>query len=277
MHPTLEGDEHLLHRDADLAEYVADKLEHDWRTADDGGGVMNISRILTGNHGFECLRNNSHLPFPEGVGFFHDDREPHFVPAPHIILIGEKELGRSFGAVNDVHVAEMSPVFLYIGDGRAKRSQSEPSGDEQDVLAVHVFHGEAGAEGTADADMHAAACSRKIVGEVPGFADAKLDVFATAGGGGNAEGRFADPWNFQHDELPGIEGKPLPIVLVDDPYAVEVFRVRESRHSGDLGFVGVFIHAKVVLPEVSSLRMLLDVDVFQTGVQIRPPRRVRWQ
>ena len=76
---------------------------------------------------------------------------------------------------------------------------------------------------------------------------------------------------------PGFEGKPLPIVLVDDPYAVEVFRVRESRHSGDLGFVGVFIHAKVVLPEVLSLRMLLDVDVFQTGVQIRPPRRERWQ
>ena len=53
--------------------------------------------------------------------------------------------------------SNMAPVFLHVGDGRPQRRQPQSSGDQQDVLAVHALHGEAGAEGAADADAHARA------------------------------------------------------------------------------------------------------------------------
>ena len=167
------------------------------------------------------------------------------------------------GAVDDVHGLEETAVLLHVPERRPERRQPQAAGDEQYVLSVHLFHGKAGAEGAADPDSQAALGPRQKVREVAGTADAQLEIAPACRRRRDAEGRFADAGDLEHQELARHEGEALALFGIDDADPVEAFDAGQAMDAGDLGLVRVFEHAGIVPADALARLRRIDRGEFE--------------
>jgi len=141
---------------------------------------------------------------------------------------------------------------------------------------VHALHGEAGAEGAADADTRAALGPAQEGRHVPHCANAEFDVLVVARRRRDGDGRLADAGQFEHDELARPEGEVPPVLIVDDADAVEVLLVRELVDARDLRLVGeleaVEVRLAVVLVVVRD-HVVEGQAVVHASVLLSPDAR----
>ena len=138
-----------------------------------------------------------------------------------------------------VIVAEVLAVLQRVPDGAADRRHGDAAADEDQVLALPLFHRIAVAVGAAKADGVALVDVPQGLGDAARSAEAELDEVRPVGAGADVEGRLAGAERREDAELTHAEGKVPGAFLVAEANAHRFYVGRLLPHLDDFHQVGL--------------------------------------
>ena len=135
-------------------------------------------------------------------------------------------------AVHNVDLAVTVAIVAAVVDDRAERSESDTSGDEEQVVSrKRGIHGERSAVRTADGDLLSHFHGVKPFGHTTALLDGEFHEFGVGRRGGNGEHRLTNARNRKHRTLPGHMVKCFFAVRRDHTEGFDIRRI-----NADVGY-----------------------------------------
>src|SRR6266571_989386 len=276
LHPVLQRRVDLFVRKAELFQHRQGELDHDRRPADQGDGVF-------GRRGrfFENGRHETDLAVPFGavaprIDGLYQAHIPPLLPLPQLPFVDQISLRP--GAVDDRDVAELVAQVQAVPDQGSQGRQGDAPGDEDQILAVELFHRVGVAVGASDphgvADFQAA----QLLGHPADGTETALDVSFPGRGRGDAEGGLSGSEGGVFGELAGTEGKVLPdLSILEDQLEGAYVRslVDDLRDGSQVGEVDVLVGV-IVIAHIKTFfttktrRTRRNTTISQSQLGIKP-------